>query len=253
MTAIDIPISPELQALMKVPSASDLKLPQPVDLKITLPTGAVLRAPTDISKGVPTPAAATAALMQQLGPLLGSMECLLKILALLKPLIDVIKGLPFPPVKAIKDFVKAAKDLIPCFGVVLPTSLIPFIKDILCVIHTMLSSVHDGLKSVVDITEQVSSQMSIAEETGNEELKEALQAAQENAMTSASHLTASLGPIGALLGMVEPIMGLAGLQPFKLPDVGSAADPAALKSVLDAMKSAIDALGNVTQALGGCS
>ena len=96
-------------------------------------------------------------------------------------------------------------------------------------------------------------EMSIAEETGNEELKEALQAAQENAMTSASHLTASLGPIGALLGMVEPIMGLAGLQPFKLPDVGSAADPAALKSVLDAMKGAIDALGSVTQALGGCS
>ena len=37
----------------------------------------------------------------------------------------------------------------------LPTSLIPFIKDILCLIHTMLRSIHDGLKSVVEAAEQV--------------------------------------------------------------------------------------------------
>lgn len=252
MTAIDIPISSELQALMKLPSASDLKLPKPIDLKITLPTGAVLKAPVDISKGVPTPAAASAALMQQLGPLLGSMECLLKILALLKPLIDVIKGLPFPPAKAIQDFAKAAADIIPCFGVVLPTSLIPFVKDILCVIHTMLRSIYDGLKSTVDALEMVSSQMKLAEETGNEELKKLLEAAKDNAMTSASHLTAALGPVGALLGMVEPIMGLAGLEPFKLPDISGGADPEALKGALNGLKSGIDALGQVTQALGGC-
>jgi hypothetical protein len=106
---------------------------------------------------------------------------------------------------------------------------------------------------VVDVTGQISSQMSIAEETGNEELKKALEAAQENAMTSASHLTASLGPIGALLGMVEPIMGLAGLEPFKLPEVGGASSPEALKGVLDALEGVVDALGKVTQALGGCS
>ncbi|MEA2236348.1 MAG: hypothetical protein QOC81_1072 [Thermoanaerobaculia bacterium] len=253
MSAIDIPISAELQALMKVPSAAEIRLPKPVDLKITLPTGAVLKAPNDISKGSPTPASASFGLLLQLGPLLGSLECLLKILKLLKPLIDVIKGLPFPPVKAIKDFVLAAKDLIPCFGVVLPTSLIPFIKDILCLIHSMLQGIHDGLKSVADVIESVSSQMAAADESGNDELKKVLEAAQENAMTSASQFTAALAPLSALLTMVEPIMSLAGLQPFKLPEMGEAADAAALKQVVGALEGAIDALGNVTQALGGCS
>ncbi|HEX6158672.1 MAG TPA: hypothetical protein VF111_00805 [Thermoanaerobaculia bacterium] len=252
MTAIDIPISPELQALMKLPSASEISLPEPVELKITLPTGAVMKAPVDISKGAPTPAAASAALMQQLGPLLGSMECLLKILALLKPLIDVIKGLPAPPVKALTDFGKAAADLIPCFGVVLPTSLIPFVKDILCVIHTMLASIHDGLESVVDSLTMITAQMKIADDTGNDELKKVLEAAKDNATTSASHLTAALGPVGALLGMVEPIMGLAGLEPFKMPDIAGGSDPEALKGALDGLKTGIDALGQVTQALGGC-
>lgn len=253
MAAIDIPLSSDLLDLIKVPSASDLALPMPVELKITLPTGGMLMAPVDISKGVPTPAAATAALMGQLGPLLGSMECLLRILALLKPLIDVIKGLPFPPAKAIQDFAKAAADIIPCFGVVLPTSLIPFIKDILCVIHTMLRGIVDGLKSIITTAEQIASQMAIAEKTGNDELKEALEAAMDNTMTSGSHLMASLGPIGALLGLVEPVMGLAGVEPFKLPAMGAPADASALKSALDALEGVSDALGQVTLALGGCA
>jgi len=238
---------------MKVPSAADVRLPKPVDLKITLPTGAVLKAPNDISKGSPTPASASFGLLLQLGPLLGSMECLLKILKLLKPLIDVIKGLPFPPVKAIKDFVLAAKDLIPCFGVVLPVSLIPFIKDILCVIHATLQGVHDGLKSVAGVMENISTQMAGAVESGNDELKQVLEAAQENAMISASQFTAALAPLSALLTMIEPIMGLAGLQPFKLPDMGEATDATALKSVVGALEGAINALGTVTEALGGCS
>lgn len=250
MTAIDIPLSPDLQALMKLP---DVKLPMPVELKITLPTGGVLMAPVDISKGIPTPAAATAALMNQVAPLLGSIDCLLKILALLKPLIDFIKGVPTLDFSALPDFTKAAKDLIPCFNLVLPTSLIPFVKDILCVIHTMLAGVVDGLKSIVDATEQIGAQMAIAEETGNDELKKALEGAMDNAMTSSSHLMASMGPIAALLGLVEPVMGLAGIEPFKLPAMGSASSPEALKSLVETLEGVADALGQVTQALGGCA
>ena len=81
---IDIPIPVDLQELMQIPECFDLRLDKPVDLSLHLPTGSVLKAMGDVSKAVPTDCALAFNLLLQLGPLLASMECLLKILKLLK-------------------------------------------------------------------------------------------------------------------------------------------------------------------------
>ena len=95
---------------------------------------ATLKAFTDISKGIPTDCAMTFNLLVQLAPLLASMECLLKILKLIKPLVDVVGSLGPPPdpiklPKAIVDFTKAAVDLAPCLLIPTPANMIPFVRD----------------------------------------------------------------------------------------------------------------------------
>ena len=71
-------------------------------------------------------------LLTQVAPLIVSMSCQLKILKLLKPLIDVIHGLPNPPAQALLEFSEAADDLVPCLLVPTPLSVLPFLKGLLC-------------------------------------------------------------------------------------------------------------------------
>src|SRR6266850_5674336 len=108
MPNFDIPVSVDVQKMLDIPPCIDLSLPKPSPMQITLPTGAVIKAVNDISKGIPTDCSMSFNLLIQLQPFLASFECLLRILKLLGALIKVVKGLPFPPIKAISDFVAAA-------------------------------------------------------------------------------------------------------------------------------------------------
>jgi hypothetical protein len=252
MPNIDIAVPPELNEMFALPACADIKLPKPEPLTIHLPTGGTLKAFTDISKGIPTDCSMTLSLLLQIGPLLASMDCLLKILKLLKPLIDVIKGLPFPPVKAISDFIAAAKDLVPCLLIPTPAVIAPFVKDILCLILKVLTCVVGQLKSIVEIMSGLQIQLKVAIKDGNGELQTALQCAQDNAATAASHLTQSIEPIAALLELVSPLLQLAGQKPLQLPGIGGATDVEALKTVVTTLEGVKDAIKVVTDALGGC-
>jgi hypothetical protein len=253
MATVPIPISVDLQELMKIPPCADIKLPQPAPMKIQLPTGSSISAVADISKGVPTDCAMVFSLLVQVMPLMASMECLLKILKLLKPLIDVVKGLPFPPVKAITDFAEAAKDLSTCLLIPTPANLLPFIRDILCLILKMLKCMIGGLKSVVDLLGGLQLQLQVAIDEGNTELQNSLQCSQENAATAASHLMSSVEVIAAVLALVTPLMELAGIEAFKLPAIGAETDVESLKVLLQTLTGISDSLETVTAALGGCS
>src|SRR5437764_9360463 len=141
MPNIDITVESDLQETFQLPSCTELGLPNPGPLKIQLPTGGSIQAFADISKGIPTDCALTFSLMIQIAPFLAATECLLKVLKLLKPLIDVIQGLPMPPVKALQEFAKTAVDLAPCLLVRTPASILPFIKDLLCLILKVLKRI----------------------------------------------------------------------------------------------------------------
>src|SRR5437588_9376794 len=149
MPNIDITVESDLQEAFQIPSCTELGLPNPGPLKVTLPTGGTITAFADISKGIPTDCALTFSLMLQIAPFLAATECLLKVLKLLKPLIDVVQGLPMPPVKALQDFAKAAVDLAPCLLVPTPASIIPFIKDLLCLILKVLNCLLSQMKSLL--------------------------------------------------------------------------------------------------------
>lgn len=76
--------------------------------------------------------ATTADLQRQAAPWLASAECLLRILALLKPLIDIVKTLPQPPPVSLAEFAKAAVALQPFLLMNTPAQALPLVKDLLC-------------------------------------------------------------------------------------------------------------------------
>lgn len=250
MPEIDIPLDVDLNDLLGLPPAEEIKLPAPEPLKITLPTGGSIQALTDISKGIPTDCSMTFNLMLQIAPLLGAFECIVKMLKLLKPLIDVVDGLPVPPVKAIQEFAKAAVDLAPCLLIPTPANMIPFVRDILCLILKMLKCLLGQLKTLLGIMNGLQLQLPLA--AGNGELTKLIECAQENANTSAQHLVQAIEPIGVILELVGPFMGIAGVEPIVLPTFGSDTDIESLETTIQSLQGVVGTLEIVTDALGGC-
>lgn len=256
MPNIDIPIPDKLKALLEHPPCVDLKLPSPSPLKITLPTGGSINALTDISKGIPTDCSMIFNLMLQIAPFLAATECLFKLLGLIAPLVDVIKGLaPLDPIKlgsAVPKFVKAADDLLPCLLVVTGAPLIPFLRDLLCLIIKALNCFLGQMKTLLGVMKGITLQLDAASAAGNSELQRTLQCAQDNAATSAEHLTKSIEPIGAILKLASPLMGLAGVGPIEIPTIGSDTDIASLEQTVRTMQGVVGTLQIAADALGGC-
>lgn len=253
MPNIDIAVDADLKDAFQIPPCTELGLPNPGPLKVQLPTGGTIQAFSDISKGIPTDCALTFSLMIQIAPFLAATECLLKVLKLLKPLIDIIQGLPgVPPVKALQEFAKAAVDLAPCLLVPTPASILPFIKDLLCLILKVLRCFLSQLKSLRSIMGPLTLQLQAAQAEGNSELVSTLQCAQQNAQTQAAQLINSLGPVGVLLDLAGPLFGIAGVQPITLPSLGSANDVQALDTITQTMQSVVATIQVVADGLGGC-
>jgi hypothetical protein len=257
MPNIDIELSADLKKLFELPPCEDMKLPEPAPLKITLPTGGSINALTDISKGIPNDCSMIFNLMLQIAPFMAATECLFKLLALIAPLIDVVKGLgpPPDPIKlgsAIPKFLKAATDLAPCILVVSGAPLIPFLRDLLCLIIKALNCFVDQMESVLGVMSGLTLDLSNAIASGNTELQRTLECAQENAATAADHLTKSIEPIGAILKLAGPLMGIAGVPTIELPAIGSETDVESLEETLKTMKGVIGTLQIAADALGGC-
>jgi hypothetical protein len=252
MPNIDIPVSADLQKMFDLPPCEEIKLPQPAPISIQLPTGGSLKAFTDISKGIPTDCSMTLSVLLQVAPFLASIECLVRVLKLLKPLIDIVKGLPFPPVKAVSDFIEAATDLAPCLLVPTPAAMIPFVRDILCLILKVLKCFVGQMKTIAGLMGGLAIQLKLAQDGGNSELEQALQCAQENAATSAQHLTQSIEPITALLDLVGPFMAIAGIDPIQMPTPGSQTDVDALNKLVETMETVVNTIQGVVDGLGGC-
>lgn len=244
-----IPIKVDLQKSFGLPPCADMGLPKPSPMKVSLPSGGSLTALSDISKGIPNDCSMSFNLLLQLQPLLGSMDCLLKILKLLKPLIDIIKGLPFPDPSIIAKFVEAAVDLAPCLAIPTPVAMVPFVKDILNLILKMLRCFISQMKSVVDVMKGLGLQMKIAEDTGNEALMKALQCSQENAQTNASHAMQSIEPVRTILDMLAPIFEIAQIPAVAIPVMDAGGDVEALEKALSTIQQATDVIQGIVDAL----
>ena len=141
MPNIDIEVTADLQEMFDLPDCADISLPPPRPLKVQLPGGGTLKAFSDLSKGIPTDCALTFSLLMQIGPFLASIECLVKVLKLVQTVVDVLKSVtnPISLVSAIPKIIKAAEPVVECALSFTPAGLLPFIRDLLCLILKVLN------------------------------------------------------------------------------------------------------------------
>ncbi len=252
---VEIPIPDELKHLFEIPSCDLIDLPSAdPPLQLRLPNGSTFHPLADLSKGIPTDCSLTVNLFLQLAPFLASIECLLKVLGLLKPLIDVVKSLgpPPDPIKlpsAIADFVKAAEALLPCFGMLIPgTNIFFFIRDLIALIIKIIKCMIGQLQTILGIMRGIELRMGDAQKAGNTELQKVLECARQNASTAATHAQSSLGPVQNLMPLIGFFLDLAGVK-LELPALGSAEDSAALQATIDKLNDTITALEAVVETL----
>lgn len=253
MPELDIPVPDELAELLAAPKCADLEFPPPKTLQVSLPSGGTLKSIQDMSKAIPSDCALTASLMLQISPLLAAMDCPLKVLKLLKPISDVITGLPAPPSPAlIKEVADAAVDLAPCFLMLTPAGMIPFVRDILCLVLAVLRCLISNLKSIAEIMNGLTIDLKAAEDAGNTALAETLKCAQKNSLNSMAHLMQGIEPIAAVLDLMSPMMSIAGVEAIKLPSFGDDQSAEALETALSTLETVVETIQGVVDALGGC-
>lgn len=116
----------------------------------------------------------------------------------------------------------------------------------------MLKCFLGQMKTLLGLMKGLSLQIATAQADGNSELQQALECARENAEISSKHLTKSIEPIGVLLDLVGPLMGIAGIQPIQLPALGDQTSLDALNDMMQAMQGVVGTIQIVVDALGGC-
>jgi hypothetical protein len=251
MPNIDVPLPKELQEFMAAPKCLDLRPPPPKKLQIQLPSGGTLTALQDLGKAIPTDCSLTFSLMLQIMPLMASMECVIKILKLLKPLSDAVTSPP-PTPKLIKEIVDAVADLAPCFLAITPARMIPFVRDILCLILALLRCLIGQLKTLVNVMAGLTLQLEAAEQAGNKDLVETLKCAQEHSQDSLQHLMNGFGPVSVILDLMSPFMSIAGVGAIKLPAVGDDSSLEGMNKTLQTLQDVVNTIQSIVDALGGC-
>ena len=251
--AIDVPLPDNVKEYLAQPHCIDLALPKPSKVEVCLPLGGRIQGLVDATKEIPDDCALTFSLLLQLGPIMASIECLIKVLKLIKPLIDVIKAVP-DPIKlgqVVPDFIKAAEDVLPC---VLQVTLgVPmFVRDLLLLIAKVLHCIAGTLKSIAGLMGGIQLSIATAQKNGNGELLAQLQCAQENAQNQAAAAMSSIDVIATILSLAEPFLGIAGVSPITLPTGGSVEDAQSLETTAETLLQVSQTLITIAEALPGC-
>ncbi|HTS62083.1 MAG TPA: hypothetical protein VMH28_08655 [Candidatus Acidoferrales bacterium] len=159
------------------------------------------------------------------------MSCQFAILKLLKPLIEIVRGLPTPPAQAIVEFLKNAEDLVPCMLAATPASVVPLVRGLLCLVIQNLACLRQNLHVVASL---------LATGPG------AVAASEVQSVLD------SYQPIVGLLDLASGIFRLAGFAPPQAPQLAVGSDSAALHADQIAIANFIDELQVAADAMGGC-
>jgi len=159
------------------------------------------------------------------------MSCQFRILNLLKPLIEIVKGLPTPPAQAVVEFLKTAEDLVPCMAAPSKAAVLPFVRDLLCVVIQSLKCLQHDLQAMATLASTDPSAVSTSE---------------------VQSVLDSYQPIVGLLELAGGIFGMAGIPAPQAPQLGQGTDAASLNADQAAIADFIAALQVTADALGGC-
>ncbi len=116
--------------------------------KIALPSGHALVGFPTFARDTPD-LTSVANVQAQAAAFLAVMTCQLRVLSLLKPLIEIITNLSNPSPTSLQQFARAAVDLRPCLTMTSPTILQPFLRDLLCVQIKGLAELRESLRAIL--------------------------------------------------------------------------------------------------------
>jgi hypothetical protein len=249
----EIPIPADLQKLFEIPTCSAIALPDYEPLVLRLPTGAKIQAIPDLSKGIPTDCSLVANIFLQLSPFLASIECLVKVLAVLKPLMTVMEALKSADLVKIAgsvgEVIDALKGLADCFKILIPAAgIFDFVKDLLLLIVKIIKCLIGQLETILGIMQGIELRLGEAEAAGNTQLAAVLKCAKDNATNAAKHAGASLGPVTNIMPLIGFFLEMANVS-LEIPGPGSAEDSAALQSSIDTLKDTITTIESVLETL----
>jgi hypothetical protein len=219
---------PEIPKIPSIPSINILGL---VEMKGIL----------DFSLGTPRDCTLNINLLLQIIPLLASMTCLLKMLAVIQALEETVKS-GFMKTGDLLD--KIAK-LSTCFGALTPPTIAITLKGLLSLIINFVSCFLDNIESLIKFRVSIAAAPADAQ---NLALQASLECALTNSQNSLDNLILSLESVQPLLDMVVSLGAIGGFS-FTLPSMTSLAaekDPtkviSSLKQGIDTMKQAIASL-----------
>lgn len=251
---IDVPLPPELEQYLSQPVC--IPMPKPGKVEINLPMGGTLKGLADITKAIPDDCTLSFSLALQLGPFLANLDCLLKIIKVLEPLIGVVQGLSKPdPVKVAESVPKlatAVPPLVECISKFFGTGVPLFVRDLLCLVIKILGCVIGQLKSIMSVMGGLALQIQSAQAAGNTELLAALQCAQQNAQLSAQHMMSAVEPVMVLLSLAEPLLGMAGVNPIQTPALASPDDLQKMQEIVTTLDELVKTLKLAAEIVGGC-
>ena len=191
---------------VSIPCAKLPKIPKIPSINIL--GMAELRGMLDFSQGAPRDCTLAINLMLQVAPMLASMTCLIRILAVIKALEDTVKS----GFTKTGDLLSKIGELSKCFGALTPASIVITIKGVLELIITFVSCFLEQLDNLIQF--QATIDLNAAQE--NPTLRLSLECARDNAKTSMDNLVLSLQAIQPLLDMASSIGSIVGLK-LKLP------------------------------------
>jgi hypothetical protein len=197
---------------------------------IQVPTGGQLFGFTD-AHSFSSECSSVTNLQTQVAPLLVSMSCQLKILKLLKPLIEVIRGLPNPPLQALLEFSKVATELEPCLLVPSAPAILPFVRDLLCI---ELRSLRCLLRNLQAVGTQAGA------DSGS------------STQLLARSILDSYVPVVGVLKLAAEFFQLAGIALPAEPILSGGTDPASLHADQAAIVAYTAKIQEVADAIGGC-
>jgi hypothetical protein len=227
-------------------------LPKPPEKQVLqLPGGASLVGMVAPPRGLGEDCTVAFNLMLQLGPFMGNLECLLRIMKFLGWLLDFVKAvgkLPDPTgvVQELEKLPPIADALMECVLAFTPAGICPPVKQMLQLILSYLHCILDVIQSITEQQLVIGVQMAGAQ--GNPELQSVLQVAQDNADKMGLQAMRSCEPVFGLLQMMGTMLDMFGSGGLSIPSldgltggqVGQALQP--LNDLTEVLQQIADAL-----------
>jgi hypothetical protein len=248
----DIPLPEGLRTKLAQPVC--IPMPKPGKAKLTLPTGGSIAAIADVTKSIPDDCSMSFSLMLQLGPILANLDCLMKVVKVIEPLMKVVTELSNGNVpgalQALPKLVSAVGPLVDCITNFMGTGIFKFVRDVLMLLAKILRCVCQQMRSILNVMSGIALQFESAQADGNTELMAALECAQKNAETSMAHAMTAIEPVFVLLSLAEPFLGMAKVDPIKTPTLASADSLEGLQSTIETLEELAKTMQTIAEALG---